>query len=67
MKQYANNVIAENMQIQINSDGHIFDILDVTVDYSKYDTVVPISEKYVTTRSGSRRIYHTTEGWHLLV
>ena len=60
MKQYAENVISENMYSQADSDGHTANILDVIVDYSKDDTSVPISEKYVTTRSGTRRLLHTT-------
>ena len=67
VKQYAANVIAENMYIQVDSYGNTSSILDVIVDYSKDDTAVPIYDKYVTTRSGTRRLLHTTEGWQLLV
>ena len=67
VKQYAANFISENMYIQVDYDGYTADILDVIVDYSKDDTFIPIFEKYVTIRSGNRRLCHTTEGWHLLV
>ena len=67
VKQYATDIITENMYIQVDSDVHSALILDVIVDYSKDDTSVAISEKYVTTRPGTRRLLHTTEGWHLLV
>ena len=67
MTQYAANVIDENMYSQVDSDGHADGILDVIADYYKDDTSVPISEKYVNTRSDIRRLCHTTEDWHLLV
>ena len=60
MKQYAYNVIAENMYRQVDYDGHTAGILDVIVYYSKDDTAVPISEKYVTTPSCTRRLLHNT-------
>ena len=55
------------MYRQVDSDVHNAGIFDIIVDYSKDNTNVPISEKYVTTCSGTRRLRHTTEGWHLLV
>ena len=67
MKQYAANVIAENMYSQVDYDGQSAVILDFIIDYSKDDTAVPISENYVTKRSSTCRLRHTTEGWHLLV
>ena len=67
MTQYAANVIDENMYSQVDSDGHADGILDVISDYYKDDTSVPIYEKYVNTRSDTRRLLCTTEGWHLLV
>ena len=67
VKQCYANVIAENMYSQVDYGGHTDRILDFIFDYSKDDTSVPISEKYVTTRSGTRRLHHTTEGCHLLI
>ena len=67
VKQYAANVIAENIYSQVDYDGQNSGILDVIVDYSKYDTAVPISYKYVTMHSGTRMLCHATDGWHLLV
>ena len=42
MKQYASNVIAENMYSQVDYNGHSAGTIDVIVDYSKDDTVVTI-------------------------
>ena len=67
VKKYSANVISENMYSQVDYDGHTAGILDNIVDYSKDDTAVPISEKYVTTCSGDCRLLHTTKDCHLLV
>ena len=42
VKQYASNVIAENMYSQVDYNGHSAGTIDVIVDYSKDDTVVTI-------------------------
>jgi hypothetical protein len=36
-------------------------------EISKDDSVVPLEDKYLTTRSGRRRLRKTTQGWELLV
>ena len=47
VRQYDANFIAENMNSQVDSEGHIAGILDVIVDYSKDDTSVPISDELI--------------------
>ena len=67
VKQYDANGIADIMYNQVDYDGHTSGILDFIVDYYKDDNYIPIYEKYVTTCLGTCRLFHTTEGWHLLV
>jgi len=67
IKQYAANNIAENMYSQVDSDGYSQTILDGIIDYSKDGQAVTMDDKYVTTRSGTRRLRETTVGWKLLV
>ena len=67
IKQYAANIIAQNMYSQVDSDGHQSQLLEAIIDYSKDDNAVHKSDKYTVTRSGRRRLRQTTAGWKLLV
>ena len=67
IREYAANVIAQNMYSQVDSQGRSHVILDSIIDYSMDDDAIPMSEKYVTTKSGQRRLRKTTQGWKLLV
>ena len=67
VKQYAANTIAENMYSQLDSDGYSQTILDGIIDYSKDGQAVSMEDKYVITRTGTRRLRETTIGWKLLV
>jgi hypothetical protein len=42
-------------------------LLKEIIDYRKDDSAVPLEDKYLTTRSGQRRLRKTTQGWELLV
>lgn len=67
IKQYAANIIAQNMYSQVDANGHQSQLLEAIIDYSKDNTAVDKSDKFVTTRSGRRRLRKTTAGWKLLV
>jgi len=67
VKQYAANTIPDNMYSQVDSDGYSQTILDGIIDYSKDGQAVTMEDKYVTTRTGTRRLRETTIGWKLLV
>lgn len=67
MKQYAANVIAENMYSQVDSEGHNQVLLDSIMDYTRSPAAVRKSDMYVYTKSGQRRLRQTTVGWKLLV
>ena len=67
IREYAANVIAQNMYIQVDSQGQSTLLLKSILDYSMDSSAVPMEEKYVTTKSGQRRLRQTTTGWKLLV
>ena len=68
LKEYAENVIAENMLTQVDSDGYSLTMMDAITDYWKDDIVTfPMTNKYLTTSSGQKRMRKTTVGRLLLV
>ena len=68
VKDYAANVIAENMLTQVNSDGFTLTMMDGIINCEKDDAIViPKSDAYVVTRRGRKRHRRTTVGWKLLV
>ena len=52
IKEYAANVIAENMYSQVDEDGHQTQIMDSLVDYRKDNTAIDKADMYVHTKSG---------------
>jgi hypothetical protein len=68
LKEYAANVIAENMLNQVNYDGFSSTMMEAITNYRKDEAVtVPKNDKYITTTSGQKRLRKTTVGWKLLV
>jgi hypothetical protein len=67
IKEYAANVLAENMLSQLDPYGYNRILLKEIIDYRKDDSAVPLEDKYLTTRRGQRRLRKTTQGWELLV
>ena len=68
VKEYAANVIAENMLTQVDSDGYALTMLDAIIDYHKDEAVaVPKNDSHVVTPRGQKRPRKTTVGWKLLV
>jgi len=68
LKEYAANVIAENMLTQVDSDGFSLTMMEAIIDYRKDDAIaVPKIDKYLITSSGQKRQRKTTVGWSLLV
>ena len=50
--KYSANIIAENMLAQCNDEGFSKALMEVIIDYKHDETAVPMSDKYVTTKSG---------------
>ena len=68
VKQYAANILAENMLSQVDPDGHSKLLLEEIIDHRKdEEEAVPLEDKYLVTRTGQRRLRKTTKGWEFLV
>ena len=68
IKEYRANIIAENMLTQVDSDGFSLTLMEGIIDCKRDDSIAtPKTEKYITTRSGQKRLRKTTAGWKLLV
>jgi hypothetical protein len=68
VKEYAANIIAENMLSQVDSEGYSTSLIQGILDYKKDEaTAVPKSDKWVVTSRGHRRLRKFTAGWKLLV
>ena len=67
VKEYAANVLAENMLSQIDSEGFSTTLFDGIVDYRKDETAVDKADRFLVTKRGRRKLRQTTVGWKLLV
>ena len=67
IKEYAANILAENMLYQVDLDGYNKLLLKDIIDYRKDGSAVPMEDKYLTTKSGQRRLRKTTQGWEFRV
>jgi hypothetical protein len=57
LREYAVNIIAENMLTQVDSDGNSITIMEGIIDYKKDDAVaVRKNEVHVVTRRGQKRL-----------
>jgi hypothetical protein len=67
IKEYVANVISENMFSQVDAEGHSYALLEAIVDHKRDSTAVEHADKYIYTKSGTRRLKKTTAGWKLLI
>ena len=67
IKEYAANVIAENILSQVDDEGFGHTLLSSIVDYKKDITAVPMAEKYISINKRQPKLCKTTKGWKLLV
>ena len=68
VREYAANIIAENMLTQVDEDGFSLTLMEGIVDYMKDpETAVSKEDNYVVTRRGNKRPKKTTSGWKLLI
>ena len=68
IEEYGANIITENMLTQVDLDGYSLSLMDSIVDHCKDPSeAIPIEEKYITTKSGQRRLCKTMKGWELLI
>ena len=68
IKEYAANVIADNILRQVDHEGYSTTLMAGIIDYKKDESVaIPKSDKWVVTKRGGRRLRKSTAGWKLLV
>jgi len=68
VKEYAANVIAENILARVDQEGYSITMMEGIIDYEKDEAVaVSKADRYVVTRRGNRRARKSTVGWKLLV
>ena len=65
VKEYAANAIAEAIYSQCDAEGWRYTLLDSIVDYKVDENAV--SDRFVYTKTGRRRLKKTTKGWFLKV
>ena len=66
VKQYAANVIAENMWAQVDQEGHQYRILEGITGHRKDSNAVERKDQFIGTKGG-RKLRQTTAGWDLCV
>ena len=67
IKEYAANIIAQNMYAQVDAYGHHHTLLDSILDFERTSSAVDKDDAYVTTQSGRRRLHQTSQGLNLLI
>ena len=66
-ENYDANVMAENLITNCGLDGYSTTTMELILNHKRDGDAVPMSNKYVTTRNGHRKLRHTTVGWHFQV
>ena len=66
IKEYAANVIADNMLSQVDSKGYSVRLLDAIVDYQKTKHAVAKEDGNIVNQRGISRPRKTTKGWEIL-
>ena len=68
VKEYAANIIAENMLSQVDSDGFSTQLMDGIFDFRRDNSeAVPREDMYVYNKNGTQKTRKTTIGWSLLI
>ena len=66
VKQYVANIIAENVLIQVDSNGYNSRLLDKLVLHKRTSNAVSKENACVTTKRGVRKLCQTIIGWKFL-
>jgi hypothetical protein len=64
---YAANVIAESIYLQVDDEGNQFLLLQEIIDHKKDDLAVKMKDMWITSINGNKSIHLTTKGWKLCV
>eukprot|EP00957_Ditylum_brightwellii_P104044 7926646-Ditylum_brightwellii.AAC.1 len=67
VREYATNIIVENMLTQVDSNGYTKTLMESIVDYKKDEAItVAKNDMYGVTPRGQKRACKTTRGLRLL-
>ena len=66
-QELTDNIIAEQMFAQIDSEGHHYQLLQDITDHRKDWLTRPISDGMICLRNGNMVSKKTTQGWDLLM
>ena len=67
IKEYAANVLAENLLSQVDSEGFSASTFAGILDWRKNSNAVEKKDRFLVTKRVQRRLKQTTLGWDLLV
>ena len=67
IREYAANVIAQNMYSSLDENGFSKLILDTILEHAKDNSATDKADKYIITKKGRRRLRKSTIGWKILV
>ena len=66
-KEYAANTIASNIFLESDADGFSNSLLYHIVDHKCSGEAIRMADKYITTKTGTKRMRQITVGWKFLV
>ena len=66
-REYAANTIASNIFMESDADGFSSSFLYHIIDHKSSGEAIKMADKYITTKTGTRRLRQTTVGWKFLV
>ena len=61
------NIIAENLLVQVDEEGHRQLLLDEIIDYRRNNDAVHKSDSFIETNTGNRQRKMTKKGWEICV
>jgi hypothetical protein len=66
-RAYSANTIASNIFMESDADGYSSNLLYEIVDHKSSGEATKMADKYIITRTGTKRMRQTTQGWKFLV
>jgi hypothetical protein len=67
IEEFTVNVIAQNLYLQLDNEGHQFCLMEEIVDYKKDEDALPYKEQFIIAVNRNIHKRCTTKGWHLIV
>ncbi len=67
VKKYSANIITENVLSRVYPDGFYTNVISHVLDHKRDGSAVPMSDKYIKTKSGQMWQRQTTTGWSFQV